>query len=227
MSFRVIDLETWPRRRHFDFFAAMDMPHFTLTAPVDVTAFVPEVKARKVSLTVAVAHVLSAVACQMAEFRQRIRETQVVEHDVVHPSFTVLSQDGLFGFCTVPFHPRFEVFSAQAQEKIDEAKARPSLEDGPGQDDLLFMTAIPWVGFTAIGHPMHQARTDSVPRLAWGKMEPSGNRLQMPLSLQAHHGLMDGLHAGRFFQAVQARFDDPARHLDGDALAWPFPFSSH
>ena len=33
----IIDKETWPRRAHYDFFAPMSDPFYTLTFPVDVT----------------------------------------------------------------------------------------------------------------------------------------------------------------------------------------------
>ncbi|MBR2077456.1 MAG: chloramphenicol acetyltransferase, partial [Exiguobacterium sp.] len=32
-----IEIETWARRKHFEFFKAFDAPHFNVTANVDVT----------------------------------------------------------------------------------------------------------------------------------------------------------------------------------------------
>jgi chloramphenicol O-acetyltransferase len=31
----------------------------------------------------------------------------------------------------------------------------------------------------------------------------------MPLSVQAHHALVDGLHMGRYFETMQAYLDQP------------------
>jgi len=36
----------------------------------------------------------------------------------------------------------------------------------------------------------------------------------MPVSVQVHHGLLDGLHLGRYFSAVQGLLGKPA-FLDG------------
>jgi chloramphenicol O-acetyltransferase type A len=76
-------------------------------------------------------------------------------------------------------------------------KRHPTLKDEPGNDNLLFMSAIPWVSFTSFMHPIHLHPVDSVPRFAWGKFFEQGGRLLMPLSVQAHHALLDGLHVGR------------------------------
>ena len=71
------------------------------------------------------------------------------------------------------------------------------------------MTPIPWVSFTGLKHPMPLHPADSVPRFAWGKFFQDGGRLKMPLDMQGHHALMDGLHVGRLYQRVQGLLDEP------------------
>ncbi len=78
-------------------------------------------------------------------------------------------------------------------------KNNPTLKDPPGRDDLLYMTAIPWVSFTSFVHPMRLHPADYVPRFAWGKYFEEGKRLKMPLSVQGHHALLDGIHMGKFY----------------------------
>ncbi len=206
---RYIDIHTWPRRRHFEIFRAMDCPHFNLCANVDITAFYPAVKQNALSFTVATVYVLARVANAVPEFRYRIRSSQVVEHEVVHPSTTLLTEGDLFSFCTIPYAESFAAFAARAAETIARIKTNPTLEDEPGQDDLLYMTGIPWVSFTGLMHPIHLHPVDSVPRIAWGKYFVEGDRIKMPLSVQAHHALMDGLHVGRYFEQVQESLDQP------------------
>lgn len=217
---RTIDLSTWPRRKHFEMFRSVDYPHFNLCANVDISRFYPAVKAAgDISFTLATVYVLARVANSLPEFRWRIRGEEVVEHEVVHPSFTVLAEDDLFSFCTTPYHPDFRTFLAQAAAIMEQVKKNPTLEDEPGADNLLFMTGIPWVSFTGLMHPIHMHPVDSVPRIAWGKFAKQGEALVMPLSVQGHHGLLDGLHAGRFFGQVQELLDRPESLLGGQTLA--------
>jgi chloramphenicol O-acetyltransferase type A len=91
---------------------------------------------------------------------------------------------------------------------IAHVKKYPTLENEPGRDDLLFMTALPWVSFTALTHPMQLHPADSIPRFAWGKFFQEGRALKIPLSVQGHHALMDGIHMARFY----ARVEDYLKH---------------
>ena len=208
-----IDMETWPRRQHFQFFNSIDYPHAGLCANVDITPFYPFEKDAGHSFTVATIHLLSRAANDIPEFRQRIRGDEVVEHDVVHPSSTFLTDGGLFSFCTIRYTEDFGLFAQRAAEQIAAVKAQRVLEDEPGQDDLLYMTSIPWISFTSLVHPIHMHPTDSVPRIAWGKFFPDGGAWKMPLAVQGHHALMDGLHIGRYYDLVQEYLDKPARFL--------------
>ena len=211
---RQIDMQTWPRREHFKVFNAFDYPHFSMCANVDLTAFYPYVKQRGISFTVAIVYVLARSANAIPEFRYRIRAGKVVEHDIVHPSATILTDEDLFSFCTFDYIENFSEFAARAIERIAYVKDDPTLKDGSEQDDLLYLTAIPWVSFTSFMHPLHFHPVDSVPRFAWGKFFKDGEFLKMPLSVQGHHALMDGLHAGKFYTEVQDYLRRPEVVLD-------------
>ena len=86
-------------------------------------------------------------------------------------------------------------------------RENPTLEDKEQEEALLFMTSIPWVSFTSFMHPMHFHPVDSVPRIAWGKIYDIEGRKHMPLSVQGHHALMDGLHVGEYYARVQENID--------------------
>ena len=206
---RYLDMQNWPRLEHFEFFSAFDHPHFDMCANVDLTEFYPFVKREDLSFTVALVYVLARAANAIPEFRQRIREEKVIEHEIVHPSYTLLVTEDLFSFCTIKYSEEFPSFVEEATKTIAYLKEHLTLEDEPGQDDLLFMTAIPWVSFTSFTHPLHLSPADSVPRFAWGKIFEEGERLMMPLSVLGHHALMDGIHMGRYYALVQEAFDHP------------------
>ncbi len=207
----IINLETWPRRKHFELFRAMDYPHFSLCGQVDVSTFYPWTKAHDVSFFQAVIYVLTRAANEIEEFRTRIRGEKVYLHDAVHPSVTVPTAGNLFGFCTFDYTPDFARFLSRAAQAIAAAQANPSLEDEPGRDDLLFMTSIPWVSFTAMQHPIHMHPVDSIPRLSWGKVAQEGERFYLPLCVQVHHALVDGWHVGRYFALVQTLMESLSR----------------
>ena len=204
---RQIDLDNWPRRAHYEFFRGFDHPHFSMCANVDVTEFSTYVKSQAISFSVGFVYLMARAANAIPEFRHRLREDGVIEHDVVHPSYTLLVDQDLFSFCTVPYRAVFSEFAALAAERIASFKNNPTMEN-TGGDDQLYMTALPWVSFTSFNHPMHYHPADSVPRLAWGKFFSQGGRQLMPLDVLGHHALMDGLHVGRYYTKVQDYLDN-------------------
>ena len=88
-------------------------------------------------------------------------------------------------------------------------KAHPNLEGNPEKDNVLYMSPIPWVSFTSLSHPMQFHPADSVTRFAWGKYFKESDTLKIPLGVQGHHTLMDGIHMGRFYETVQDYLHHP------------------
>lgn len=66
-------------------------------------------------------------------------------------------------------------------------------------------SSLPWLWFTSDSHPRRLPAESSVPKTTFGKADDT----TMPVSVDVHHALMDGLHAARFFQ----RFEEAPAHL--------------
>jgi len=205
---RLINLETWPRREHYEVFSTWEYPHFSMCANVDLGVFYPYLKQHGISFNVAIVYIISRAANAIPEFRRRIREGKAVEHETIHPSTTILTKDDLFSFCTIEYSEDFSLFAGRAADQIACIQEQPTLKD-PDRDDLIYMTAIPWVSFTSFMHPLKLNPADSVPRFAWGKFFMQSESLKMPLSVQGHHALMDGIHMGRFYAIVQDYLSNP------------------
>ena len=196
-------------RAQFDFFRAMNHPHFGLVATVDVAPLWAFAKTHNAPFNRLVTHAVSTAANAVPALRRRIRgegaDALVVEHARVHPSYAVDTDASAgFSFCEVGFRESWPAYSEAAAAVENAMRAAPSMADAPGRDDYLFLSAIPWVHFTGIQHAMHYHPHDSVPRISWGKVLPRGEQLVMPVSIQAHHALMDGRGLGDFYAALEA-----------------------
>jgi chloramphenicol O-acetyltransferase type A len=205
---RTIDMQTWSRREHFELFSTYGYPHWGMCANVDLTAFYPAVKQRGCSLTIAIVYVITRASNAIPEFRYRIREDKVIEHEIVNPGFTFLAEEDAFSFCFVDYVEDFSAFEAQATERITFVKENPWVRQ-VSQDDVLYMTTIPWVSFTNFLHPMRLQPEDSIPRFVWGKFYEEGEFLKMPLGVQGHHALLDSVDAGKFYAEMQDYLQQP------------------
>lgn len=213
MQTRDIPLENWPRRAALAHFRQMAQPAFCVTVPVDVTGLRERAAARGVTPWLAYHHAALEAVNEVDAMRQTLLDggQGVREFAAVHASTTVLRDDGSFGFLTLPRDPSLRHFAARALPRLaqvrqatgdlfidDEASALPP-------ESLIHMTTLPWLAFTAFTHARGQG--DDRPKIAFGRFSPQAGRMLMPVAVDVHHALCDGVHVGRFFEAFQARLD--------------------
>lgn len=212
----VIEQESWPRKKHFRLYSGLEYPHVNICAQVDVTELWACRARTGASPTIALVYTVTKAAHRVPELRQRIRDEQVVEHEIVHPSVTVLGDDDLFGLVTLTYDARFATFAAMAAEDLAAAEGDTSLDDFPyhqgdpsARDDLLSITILPWLAFTSFA--ITRRPVECIPLLAIGKVQAAGGRFLLPFYVNFHHALADGLHVARFVKYIE----EEARELAG------------
>ncbi len=210
-----IDIESWSRREAFNFFKDYEYPQFNVCAQIPITETYEYLEKNNIAKFNAVLWLISSAANRVPQIRCRIRDNRVVEHSSTHPSFAVMTDNQSLAFCAVEYTTDLHRFFRETEKGIERIKLSPNMEDEPGRDDLIFVSCIPWINFTSISHPLKQGTTDSIPRISWGKFMRENNRVTMPVSLQLHHGLADGYHAGLFFEKLEALLAQP------ELIDWP------
>jgi chloramphenicol O-acetyltransferase type A len=135
----------------------------------------------------------------------------VWEHEKLFVGTTVLRADESFGFCYFPHAALFADFERQGQRALadfhDGGSVLTPLSD---RDDLIHGSVIPWVNFSAMSHARRVPAVDSVPKVTFGKYQEERDSAMMPVSVEVHHAVADGLHVARFLEALQGLFADPA-----------------
>jgi chloramphenicol O-acetyltransferase type A len=209
---KIIDINHWQRKSHFNFFSGMDYPHLNICFDVDITATRSYAKDQGLKLSNLILYFSTYAANQIPEMKTRIRDDQVVEHELVHPSFTVMGENNVFNYCNAEFgYDTLRFF-----QEVDENTQKIKLSDHlvlDDRDDLIYITSLPWIKFTSIQHPINLNRNDSIPRLSWGRFTNKNDQWWMPYSFQVHHGLADGYHAGLFYDTFQEMLSSPESHV--------------
>ena len=220
-----LNTDTWARRDAFAYFRTFDKPYFSVCVRLDVAPLRAALAARRGQantaggLTLACYHLALQVANAQQPFRLRLEGGRVRIHEVVHGSTTVLRADESFGFAYLQHHPSYTQFASHATVQINAVReGRVLFEPRVDEAALLHFTTLPWLHFSSFSHARNWGREDSVPKLAFGRISAEGPQQWMPLSVEVHHALVDGLHVGRYVQAMEAALQAPGHWLDGAAL---------
>lgn len=211
---RYLDTEAWSRRHLFQLFKDYDQPFFNLCAEVEVTPLLDFARSQDFSSFITYHFLSLKTANEVEPFRYRLRGGRVIVHEHVDAGAIILLADESFTFVHFDFAEDFGDFHARARATIESARAEPPRRDARAdRDDLIYHSVIPWVSFTSISHARDSKRQNGIPKISFGKYRDVGGRFVMPVSVEAHHALMDGLHVGRYFERLEGYFTDPRSAL--------------
>ena len=188
-----LNIESWNRKEHFRFFSAFDDPFFGITTNVDFTTIYLEAKHDSQSFFLYSLHHILTKANETDEFKLRIEGgNSVVKYDTIHVSPTIGREDGTFGFIQ------------QAIQEITRVKNSTGLSfsKNTGREDVIRYSSIPWFSFSEMKHAVSFKNGDSVPRISTGKLIDTNGKMLLPISICAHHGLMDGKHIAQFLNKL-------------------------
>ena len=213
-----LDLENWKRREHFEFFRQFEQPFFNICSELDVTALVEYANDQRRSFFLASLFLSLKAANEIEELRLRIRAEAVVCHPQVSAGSTVMRDDETFAFGYFDYSDDFERFEVSGKQELAKVQSPDTLRPHIDRDDLIYYSILPWISFTSFSHARRCPATDCIPRIVFGKYSAGTNGgYKMPVSIEVHHALVDGLHVGRFLEQFQALLLEPAPPLSGEA----------
>nr|WP_302592871.1 CatA-like O-acetyltransferase [uncultured Marvinbryantia sp.] len=199
MDYKYLNMETYKRKNHFEYFNSLAFPYVGLTVNVDITDLLKTIKAKKLPFFLSICYCVSKAANRVPEFRQRILNNQIVEYDYCLTSHTVALNDGTYCYCDLDSNRSFEDYIRYAVNEQEKAKQRNSInEEADDILDKIFISTIPWVSYTALINPT-PVPADSNPRITWGKYFIENEKVLLPVSVLCHHALVDGLHISKFY----------------------------
>lgn len=199
----IIDLKTWNRNAHFEFFSKFEEPFFGITTPIDCTIAYQNSKELQIPFFVYYLHKTLAAVNKIENFRLRIEGKNVVLYDEIDTSATIMREDKTFGFSFIKFHDDLHEFNKTAQIEIQRIQNTPGILTREYPENIIHFSAVPWINFTGLTHSRSFSAPDSCPKISFGKLMDENGKKTMALSVTAHHGLLDGYHMGLFVEELQ------------------------
>jgi chloramphenicol O-acetyltransferase type A len=199
-----INLETWNRKDNFLFFKQMEEPFYGITTTLDCTKGYEEAKQLGVSFFTYYLHKTLVAVNAVENFKYRIDNDEVVLHETICASATIMREDKTFGFSYMDFAENLHEFAEIVTTEIDRIQHTTGIFTRTYPENIIHFSALPWIDFTSISHARSFTWPDSCPKISFGKMTDQNGKKSIPLSVHVHHGLVDGYHVGLFLEKLQA-----------------------
>ena len=205
-SYQVIDVKTWERATHCMVFRNSVEPAFCVTFEADITNFRQKVKSEGISFTLAMVYAVCKCANEIEALRYRFLDGKIVLYEKIDTAFTYLNKKtGLFKVVNVPFMNDFSDYVKLAAKTAEEQK---EYFTGSLGNDVFQCSPMPWVKYTHISHTNSGKKDNATPLFDWGKYYEKDGCVVIPVSVQAHHSFVDGIHIGQFVDMLQKYFDE-------------------
>ncbi|WP_330581523.1 CatA-like O-acetyltransferase [Faecalicatena contorta] len=199
--YQVINENSWERAMHCMVFRNSVEPAFCVTFEADVTNFLKKVKQQKYSFTLSMVYAVCKCANEIEAFRYRFLDGQVVLFDKIDTAFTYLNTESeLFKVVNVPMQENMQDYVELAAKT---AREQREYFTGPLGNDVFQCSPMPWITYTHISHTNSGRKDNATPLFDWGRYYEKDERIVMPLSVQAHHSFVDGIHIGKFADGLQ------------------------
>ncbi|MCD8355465.1 MAG: chloramphenicol acetyltransferase [Clostridia bacterium] len=205
-TYQVIDEKRWERSIHCMVFRNSIEPAFCVTFEIDITHFLNKMKSQGGSFTIAMVYAVCKCANEIEAFRYRFLDGKIVLFDKIDTAFTYLNKDTeLFKVVNVPMQDTMQEYMEIATKAVNEQNAYFT---GPLGNDVFQCSPMPWVTYTHISHTNSGKKDNATPLFDWGKYFERNGRIMMPISVQAHHSFVDGIHIGKFADKLQKYMDE-------------------
>lgn len=203
MDYRIIDMASYKRKNHFQYFNSFAYPYVGTTVNVDISALLGKVREEKLPFFLSACYCAARAANCVPELRQRIRMGEIIEFERCRVSHTLALEGGTYCYCVLEDASDFYGYLAAGRRAQENAKRLASIEEDPEEVlEKFFVSSVPWLSYTALVQPV-PSPADSNPRITFGKFFSQDGKTLLPVSLLCNHALVDGIHIAAFYQAME------------------------
>ena len=131
------------------------------------------------------------------ELRLRYVDGEVRQYELIHPTYTVMTNASVFENCKNQMEDNYQDFYKNCHKTIEQTKHQITVNDGYNDSqnyDVYYITCLPWLSYTAMTHPIpeNDKESCSVPRICFGKYTEKNGQFILSFNLTVSHALVDG-----------------------------------
>lgn len=183
-----------------------------MTASINIEALLTLCRKMAIQLYPAMIYLITTAVNQIEELRIDYNEQdQLGIWNFRSPSYTVFHPDDkTFSNIWTSYDKNFSTFNCAYLQDIGQyGNIKCFLAKGEEPKNTFPISCIPWVNFTSFNLNIYDNGNYLSPIFTIGKYSQDNNKTMIPISVQVHHAICDGYHAGLLFDTIKELASEP------------------
>lgn len=207
-----IDINNWKGKKHYEWFKTYSNHSYSVTKEIEITKLLSYLNScEKTSFFIALLYLITKSLNSIEEMRLRVINNEVYLYDIIHPAYTIMTDEEVFENCDNLYYEDYHKFYYATKEAIN--KIKKGVNDNPYNDftefNQFYMTCLPWISFTGMIHPMPNDDSSFVPRICWSKYYERNDKYYISLNINVSHALVDGYPLSKAFLKIEENINNP------------------
>ena len=203
-----IDINSWDRRQHFEYYSKISTPHYCVAFNIDITKLLQFTRKQNISFYYWLIYLCTQSLNMIDEFLLEIKDNRVFKINRRVPCFTDLKKGATsFHMVYLPCEGNIIEFATKAREESINNPLPVDALEGLREPQIIY-SCIPWADITMCSNERDyndpKLKDDTVPILVWGKYTEHDGRYMINMTLDVNHRLIDGYFVGLFVQNLEA-----------------------
>ena len=202
---REVDPKNTARAQAYELWMKAPNPMVSFFKTLDVSRLVHVSKRKGLKFNMLLTYCIGKAAAQIKEFYLLPVGDKLMEYDRIAVNTIVKNLHGEVNSCDVPFDGDLTHYNRDYLQ-LTAQTAQTACDHDLSQNSMVIGTSA-IVDTELDGAVGMNSGIFNNPFIIWGRYRRKGLRYTLPISFQFHHTQMDGAHAGRFLQTLQAEID--------------------
>jgi chloramphenicol O-acetyltransferase type A len=206
---KIIELNKWKRKEHFEHFLNYDNPYFGITSEINCSYAYTLCKKNRISFFLFNLHKILKTVNLLESFKLRILNNKPILLESVNVLTTIARTDNYWGYSYLTYTEDFNDFRERALSIIEETKNSNGLmfEQHKNKIDYIHFSAIPNIHYSSISNARTKKYMQSIPKINTGKIIKKNDMLYIPISVNMHHSLADAGDIYLFLSALEVELN--------------------
>jgi chloramphenicol O-acetyltransferase type A len=204
MSGKKVDINEYKYKDMYERFTKEDDPGVCVTGTFDITNLI-KIKKKGHSLNALLCYVISKAGESIDEYHYMIKEDGLYYYDDVKVNAVFKGKDNSLCYGSVKYFDNFLDFEKEYKNVREYCYEKCEHYDGDF-GSMLSTSAVTNFPFESFSLSTSKTFWDHF--LMWGKYTKKWFKYKLTITLRFHHALIDGEHAGMFFNELQKQINE-------------------